>query len=112
MILEEIFLDGMIEIIDKEAILDDFKQKLYAPIPNFWKANITLGKTTELEYYSEIIVGQTFCGRQKNRLKQRLIAEFEEDLEEIMGWCKYLPVDSEIVIRLGRKQEKWESRNK
>ena len=67
--------------LDKEGILYEIKGKLDIPIPSFWKANITLGKTTELEYYSKIIVGQTFCGRQKDRLKKRLISDFIKELK-------------------------------
>ena len=44
----------------------------------------------------------------EKREKQELIEEFVEDLDELVEWCKYLPVDSEINIRLGRKVEKWE----
>ena len=73
----------MTETIDKNAILNSIIEKLNAPIPSFWKANIKLGKTTELEYYSKIIVGQTFCGRQKDRLKRRLILKILKDLNEL-----------------------------
>ena len=71
----------MSEKIDKEAILEDIKNKLFAEIPSFWKASITLGKTTELEYYSKVIVGQTFCKRQKDKLKHRLISKFVNDIK-------------------------------
>ena len=79
----------MSEKIDREAILETFKEKLFAPTPSFWKANITLGKTTELEYYSKIIVGQTFCIRQKDRLKRRLFREFINRMKSII----YAPDD-------------------
>ena len=46
--------------------------------------------------------------KEKLALIADLKKEFVEDLDEIVEWCKYLPVDSEINIRLGRKIEKWE----
>ena len=49
---------------------------------------------------------------EKGKLKRELISEFGEDLDELVEWCKYLPVDSEINIRLGRKVEKWEEKLK
>ena len=74
----------MSEKIDKKAILEEIKKKLEAPIPGFWKASITLGKMSELQYYSKVIVGQTFCGRQKDRLKQRIISGIVKDLDLIL----------------------------
>ena len=97
----------MNEEIDRETILKDFKKKLFAPIPSYWKANITLGKTTELEYYSKIIVGQTFCGRQKFRLKQRLISEFVKDLKWLNDGFDPYPSDPlDILVK------KWEEKLK
>ncbi len=80
----------MSDEINKEEILEDFKKKLFASIPNFWKASIRLGHTTELEYYSKVIVGQTFCNRQKDRLKQRLFRAFVNDLQSDMSIIQML----------------------
>lgn len=91
-------------MIDKEAILKDFKEKLYAPIPNFWKASITLGKTTELEYYSKVIVGQTFCNRQKHRLKQRIVKDLKDLwLSEACSYCYFEDKINQLVIKWSKK---------
>ena len=70
-------------MIDKEEILEELRKKLEEPIPAYWRASITLEKLTELEYYSKVIVGQTFCNRQKDKLKKRLISKFENTLEAL-----------------------------
>lgn len=46
--------------------------------------------------------------KKENKELKKGRKEFVKDLDEIIEWCKYLPVDSEINIRLGRKVEKWE----
>ncbi len=47
------------------------------------------------------------CQKEK---REKLISDIQTDLDELVEWCKYLPVDSEINIRLGRKVEKWEKK--
>lgn len=48
------------------------------------------------------------CSKCSRKHEKELIEDIRDDLEELIAWSKYLPVDSEIVIRLGRKQEKYE----
>ncbi len=47
------------------------------------------------------------CQKEK---REKLISDIQTDLDELVEWCKYLPVDSEINIRLGRKVEKWDKK--
>lgn len=69
-------------------------------------------KATEPEKeYPKVVYQLGSDSKEYIELKEKydkLIEDIQDDLEEIMGWCYGLPVDSEIVIRLGRKQEKYE----
>ncbi len=62
----------------KEQILKEFEKRLNEPIPNFWKASIKLGKTTEYDYYAKTIPNQLFIRRQKIRLIERFIKGLKE----------------------------------
>ncbi len=94
-------------MIDKDEILEEIRKKLEEPIPSFWKASITLGKTTELEYYSKVIVGKIFCNRQKDKLKKRLNSKFLKVLEALKRHVDYgtNPFTNLAWVRDGIKRE-------
>ena len=65
------------------------------------------------DQYTKIIC--SYCERKEIQLnegeKQKLIAEFLQDLEEVKGWAKNeISHDSETNIRLERKEKKWQER--
>ena len=94
-------------MIEKEAILEELRKKLEEPIPAHWRASINLGKLTELEYYSKVIVGQTFCIRQKDKLKKRLNSKFLKVLETLDKHANYgtNPFTNLAWVRDGIKRE-------